>query len=105
MAALTCSINGPSRNAATITGTGGRIDLPPEFYQPRSFELHRTCREPEVVEFPFAGRGYQYEAQEVQRCLNLGLLESPLMPQDTTLEMISLLDTVRDQIGVAYPVS
>jgi predicted dehydrogenase len=103
VATLTCSINGPFRNAATITGTRGRIELPPEFYAPQSFELHRTGRQPEVVSVPFGGRGYQYEADEVQRCLNAGLPESPLMPQDTTLEMMSLMDTVRNEIGVVYP--
>jgi len=103
VAALTCSINGPSRNAATITGTMGRIDLPSGFFAPRSFELHRTGREAELVEFPFPGHGYQYEAAEVQRCLNSGLLESPLMPQATTLELMSLMDAVRNEIGVTYP--
>jgi predicted dehydrogenase len=105
VAALTCSINGPSRNAATITGTRGRIDLPPEFYMPQLFELHRAGHEPEVVEFPFGGRGYQFEAAEVQRCLNAGLQESPLMPQTTTLEMMSLMDAVRNEIGVVYPLT
>jgi predicted dehydrogenase len=105
LAALTCSINGASRNAASITGTRGRIDLPPLFFVPRSFELHRYGHEPEVQEFPFDGNGYQYEAAEVQRCLRAGLLESPLMPQTTTLEIMNLMDTVRDEIGVTYPPS
>jgi predicted dehydrogenase len=104
VAALTCSINGASRNAATITGTLGRIDLPPEFYMPRSFELRRVRHEPEVVDLPFDGTGYQYEAEEVQRCLRAGLLESPLMPHHTTLEVMSLMDAIRDEIGVVYPV-
>jgi predicted dehydrogenase len=102
IAALTCSINGPSRTAATITGTGGRIDLPPGFFAPRSFELHRTGHEPEVVEFDFGGNGYQFEAEEVQRCLGAGLLESQLVPHDTTLEIMSLMDAIRDEIGVIY---
>ena len=103
VAALTCSINGPSRNAATITGTRGRIDIPSGFLVPQSFELHRIGHEPEVVELPFGGRGYQYEAEEVQRCLAAGELESPLMPQTTTLEMMSLMDGIRNEIGVVYP--
>jgi predicted dehydrogenase len=103
VAALTCSINGPSRNAATITGTLGRIDLPPEFYAPQSFELRRTGHEPETVALPFGGRGYQFEAAEVQRCLRAGLQESPLMPQTTTLELMSLMDAIRDEVGVTYP--
>ncbi|GGQ42561.1 Gfo/Idh/MocA family protein [Couchioplanes azureus] len=101
VAALTCSIAGASRNAATITGTHGRIDLPEGFYAPRSFVLHRE--DTETFGFPFEGNGYQYEAAEVQRCLAEGLLESPLVPHTATLEVMTLLDTVRAEIGVVYP--
>jgi len=102
VAALTCGLVGATRNSASITGTRGRIDLPPGFFAPQSFTLHRTDTA-EVFESPFEGRGYQFEAEEVQRCLLSGALESPLMPHDTTLEVMALMDTVRDEIGVVYP--
>ncbi|MGK5679495.1 Gfo/Idh/MocA family protein [Actinoplanes sp. URMC 104] len=102
VAALTCSINGESRNNATITGTDGRIELPEGFFVPRSFVLRRPGREPETFEFDFPGSGYQFEAAEVQRCVLAGELESPLMPHATTLEVMTLLDTIREEIGVAY---
>ncbi len=102
VAALTCSINGGSRNAASITGTEGRIDLPVGFFVPREFTVHRPDRDPETFEFPFAGSGYQFEAAEVQRCLLAGERESPLMPHAATLEVMTLLDTIRDEIGVVY---
>ncbi|MCA2213648.1 Gfo/Idh/MocA family protein [Jidongwangia harbinensis] len=101
VAALTCSLVGATGNVATITGTTGRIQLPPDFYMPRTFTLHRGS-EAEVFDLDFPGRGYQFEAAEVQRCLAAGELESPLMPQDTTLEIMGLLDDVREQIGVRY---
>ncbi|GAB1694749.1 Gfo/Idh/MocA family protein [Krasilnikovia sp. M28-CT-15] len=101
VAALTCGIGGATRNAASITGTLGRIDLPPEFYVPQSFVVHRDGRA-ETFEVPFPGHGYQFEAAEVQRCLAAGELESPLVPQAATLEIMSTLDTVRAQIGVSY---
>ncbi|GIM93568.1 Gfo/Idh/MocA family protein [Paractinoplanes toevensis] len=100
--ALTCSINGESRNAASITGTDGRIDLPPGFFMPRSFVLNRAGHDPETVEVPFEGNGYQFEAAEVQRCILAGELESPLMSHATTLELMGLLDTIRADIGVVY---
>ncbi|MEU4239230.1 Gfo/Idh/MocA family oxidoreductase [Actinoplanes sp. NPDC026619] len=102
IAALTCSINGESRNAASITGTDGRIDLPPGFFVPRTFVLNRPGHDPETFDFPFEGNGYQFEAAEVQRCILAGELESPLVPHATTLEIMGLLDTIRDEIGVAY---
>jgi predicted dehydrogenase len=104
VAALTCSINGLTRNAASITGTEGRIDLPPYFYMPRAYTLTRSGAEPESVEFPFEGRGYQFEAAEVMRCLAAGEVESPLMPQEATLEIMNLMDTIRAEVGVSYPV-
>ncbi|HEV7961634.1 MAG TPA: Gfo/Idh/MocA family oxidoreductase [Actinoplanes sp.] len=102
MAALTCGLVGATRNAASITGTRGRIDLPPVFFAPQSFTLHRADTA-EVFEFPFEGRGYQFEAEEVQRCLRSGAPESPLMPHETTLEVMALMDTVRNEVGVVYP--
>ncbi|WP_229067867.1 Gfo/Idh/MocA family protein [Actinoplanes sp. DH11] len=102
VAALTCSINGASRNAASITGTDGRIDLPSGFFVPRSFVLNRPDRETETFEFPFEGSGYQFEAAEAQRCFLAGELESPLVSHETTLEVMGLLDALREQIGVFY---
>lgn len=102
VAALTCSLVGETRNAASITGTLGRIDLPQGFFVPRSFILHRAGAQPEEISFPFPGRGYQYEAEEVQRCLAEGLLESPLMPHSTTLDIMKLMDAIRAEIGVVY---
>ncbi|MEV6297924.1 Gfo/Idh/MocA family oxidoreductase [Actinoplanes sp. NPDC051861] len=102
VAALTCSINGNSRNGASITGTDGRIDVPPTFMVPRSITLSRPGRDPELIETPFEGSGYQFEAAEVQRCILAGELESPLLTHETTLEVMALLDALREQIGVSY---
>jgi predicted dehydrogenase len=101
VAALTCGLVGGTGNAATITGTTGRVQLPKGFFEARTFTLHRGA-EAEVFDMDFPGRGYQFEAEEVQRCLAAGLLESPLVPQATTLEMMGLLDRIRAQIGVRY---
>ncbi|UQU65358.1 Gfo/Idh/MocA family oxidoreductase [Couchioplanes caeruleus] len=104
VAALTCSISGASRNAASITGTLGRIDLPEGFFMPQSFVVHRDGRA-ETVEMPFEGRGYQFEAIEVQRCLAAGLPESPLVPHMATLDVMTMMDTIRAEVGVDYGTS
>ncbi|GLY96937.1 Gfo/Idh/MocA family oxidoreductase [Actinoplanes sp. NBRC 103695] len=101
VAALTCSIDGPSRNGATITGETGRIEIADSFWAPRGFTVTRGDRT-EDHKRDYDGLGYRFEAAEVQRCLDAGLLESPLVPIGTTLEVMTLLDMVREQIGVAY---
>ncbi|MER7458934.1 Gfo/Idh/MocA family oxidoreductase [Micromonospora sp. NPDC126480] len=102
VATLSCGIVGATALTASITGTGGRIDLPEPFYRPGSATLHRPGAEPEVLTTELVGNGYQYEAVEVQRCLAEGRLESRLVPHSATLEVMALLDGIRAQIGVEY---
>ncbi|MDG4761729.1 Gfo/Idh/MocA family oxidoreductase [Micromonospora sp. WMMD710] len=102
LAALSCGMVGATELSASITGSTGRIDLPEPFFRPGSLTLHRAGAEPETIVAEEAGNGYQYEAIEVQRCLTAGLTESPLVPHATTLEVMALLDAVREQIGVRY---
>ena len=101
VAALTCSINGASANGASITGETGRIDIVDGFWAPRGFTVTRGA-EVEHRQRDYDGLGYRFEAAEVQRCLDAGLRESPLVPITTTLEVMTLLDMVREQIGVSY---
>lgn len=103
IAALTCGITGATRNAASITGSDGRIDLPGPFHCPKRFTLHRRGADPEEIHAPFEGWGYHLEAAEVGRCLRAGLVESPLVPHAATLEVLAVLDAARAQLGVSYP--
>ncbi|MBE1486679.1 Gfo/Idh/MocA family protein [Plantactinospora soyae] len=102
VASLSCGMIGATPVAATITGRTGRIDLSPPFYRPTRVTLHRAGGAPELLPVDLAGSGYQHEAAEVQRCLRAGLLESPLVPHAATLEVMALLDDIREQIGVTY---
>lgn len=102
VATLSCGIIGASPVVAAVTGTTGRIELPAPFFRPGHLTLYRNDAEPEQIPGEARGSGYQYEAAEVQRCLAAGLLESPLVPHAVTLEVMGLLDTVREQIGVSY---
>jgi predicted dehydrogenase len=102
LACLTCSLLGDSPRTASVTGTGGRIELPRDFYRPTSFVLVRGDNEPERIETPVHGWGYHFEAAEVHRCLRDGLTESPVAPLSDTLAVMAILDAVCTQIGVSY---
>ncbi|NYI06487.1 Gfo/Idh/MocA family protein [Allostreptomyces psammosilenae] len=104
MAVLACSINADMPALATVSGTGGRIELPHGFFHPDGFVLHRAGREPERIEVPQGpGNGYAHEAVEVMRCLRAGERESPLVPLEGSLAVMRTLDAVRERIGVRYP--
>ncbi|MEU5548384.1 MULTISPECIES: Gfo/Idh/MocA family protein [unclassified Micromonospora] len=102
VATLSCGMVGATGLTASIVGTTGRIELPDPFFRPDGFTLHRADEPAETITAELVGNGYQYEAIEVQRCLTEGLTESPLVPHSATLEIMTLLDDVRAQIGVSY---
>lgn len=102
VATLTCGLVGATPVTATITGTLGRIELADPFFRPGTVTVLRGGADPEVLAADLVGGGYQYEAAEAQRCLRAGLRESPLVPHSATIEVMSLLDTIRAEIGVSY---
>ncbi len=59
--------------------------------------------EEEHIDLPLEGNGYNYEAAEVGRCLRAGLKESDVMPLDETLALMELMDSIRAQWGLSYP--
>lgn len=105
LATLACGIAGGTVPSATVVGRRGRVEFPPPFFRPARATLHRAGADPEVVSVRLGGHGYLPQAAEVHRCLRAGLIESPLVPHAATLEVMSLLDEIRAQIGVAYPVA
>ena len=91
-AVLTCTLRAKSPTRAAIVGTEGRIELEGDFYAPGAFEVW-SRGELQRVEIPHEG-GLRYEADEVARCLEEGLLESPLMPLDETVAIMRTMDAV-----------
>lgn len=47
--------------------------------------------------------GLRYQAIEVRRCLEAGLLESPLLTHADSKHIASIEDELRRQVGCQYP--
>ena len=101
VATLHCGAVGVSGMRGSIVGSTGRIEVPGPFFRPNGFLLVRG-EQVEEFDVPFRGNGMSHEAEEVMRCLRAGLLDSPLIPQAETVEIMGVLDAVRAQIGVTY---
>jgi predicted dehydrogenase len=102
-AVLTTSLAAASDNPAAIYGTEARLEVDGWFYVPTSFRVvARDGTELERFDGTGPGRGMQFEAAEVNRCLRAGLTESPLLPLDETIAIMDTLDEVRRQIGLDY---
>ncbi len=103
LSSLYCSIRVGSEVEAVLMGTKGRIRLHPWWISPTTLTLSRDGQEHLILEMPYEGNGYQFEATEVIECLRSGKLESDLMPLDETLSIARTLDSIRTQIGLRYP--
>ncbi len=84
-AVLTCTMEAVSPVSSAIVGTDARIEIDRTWYAPTTFRL--ITSDGEVTEYDefWQGRGMQYEAAEVGRCLREGLLESPVLPLDESV--------------------
>jgi predicted dehydrogenase len=102
VATLQAGMVGETSQRAVITGRSGRIEIDRQFWRPHAFTLVRADGTSEQVEVTLRGNGMGYEAEEVMRCLREGRAESDLIPLDTTLAVMSTLDTALQQIGVRY---
>lgn len=105
-ATLHTTIKSATGIRAVVAGTKGRIEVERSFYAPSSFTIYgndgsvRTF-EPYPFEEGYVGLGEQ--AVEVARCLEAGLIESPMRPLATTLEVMELMDSIRERVGLRYP--
>ena len=103
LAVLSTAIRLETVQEAIIMGTTGRIRIHSPWWRPAALTISRESQSDEIMEFPFAGNGYQLEAAEVMRCLRAGELESRVMPLDETLSIMRTLDALRAQWGLRYP--
>ena len=102
-ASLFSTLNTQTDTTCTIYGSKGKLFLHGRFHETKGLTLTIEGQEPQVFEMERLGHGYSYEAQEVQRCLKLGKIESDKLPLQFSLELMELLCEIRQQIGLVYP--
>ena len=86
-----------------INGTEGYIRVDnincPELVEVyRNYELVARYEKPEDMV-----NGYEYQVMETRRCIEAGLLESPMMPHEETLSIMKQMDALRKEWGVVFP--
>lgn len=102
-ASLSAGFSGYFEDEIVLLGSEGKIRIP----RFRGWRMDQLLLErgdkSESFHLPLHGSGYGYQAIEVIRCLEAGLLESPIMPLDESLTIMGTLDDLRAQWGMAFP--
>jgi predicted dehydrogenase len=87
---------------ARISGADGQIYIHKTWHSPEGYTLVKGADE-QVFDLPTKGNGYTYEIEECHKCLRANQIESELWSHKNSLDLITILDIVRDQVGLVYP--
>jgi predicted dehydrogenase len=102
IAQLHSTIRADTKTEAFIYGSEGVIHIHSRWHEPSSMSLLLPGERPQDFFFDYPCIGYAYEAEEVMACLAAGKKESDDLPLSFSTDLISLLDEMREKIGLQY---
>ncbi len=103
VAVLYTSMRTNTPQAAVILGDVGSIRIHSPWWVGDALTLQHAFAESEVIRRPYIANGYSHEAIEVASCVRAGKLESDVMPLDESVRIMAIMDEIRAQIGMKYP--
>ncbi len=98
IARLGCTITEERDDEAKIVGTTGSITLCRHFWKPERMIVEIDGKGIEEHLFDIDGNGYNYEAEAVSEALLNGETEHVLMPLKDSVEILKIIDEIREQI-------
>lgn len=101
-ALLSSGFESGSDMIARISGDEGQIYIHKTWHTPEGYTLV-TGEDQQVFDVPIKGIGFTCEIEECHKCLRNNQIESELWLHKNSLDLISILDVVRDQVGLVYP--
>jgi len=102
-ALLKCSLLEDTSNEATIIGSKGRIKIHKNFFIPEKITITDSQNINKTISIEHEGHGYYHEIVEASICYSDKKNESSKMPNNMSLELITILDNIRKEIGIIYP--
>lgn len=101
-ALLSSGFESGSDMMARISGDEGQIYIHKTWHAAEGYTLVKG-EDKQVFDLPVKGIGFTYEIEECHKCLLNNQIESELWTHKNSLDLISILDVVRDQVGLVYP--
>jgi len=102
-AVLTMSIRLDTSCDASITGTSGFIRIPAPWWSSNRIIVNRGGEKESAIYLPIKGNGYNYEAEEFMDLIRKGRSESKVMPLEDSLAVMRIMDRIRAEWGLKYP--
>ena len=106
MAVLFAGVSAPYPKTCMICGAKGYLTVD-YCANPREVKLYLTeenCAAAHEIPLPGQISGYEYEIEACLRALEEGRIECPEMPHSETIRMMELMDAIRAQWNMKYPI-
>ncbi|MDF1516743.1 MAG: Gfo/Idh/MocA family oxidoreductase [Lutibacter sp.] len=100
-AVLFSSFNSNSKREAKISGTLGEIVIDSPWNEASNFSVFKDNIK-EKISLPISGKGFTHQISECNSCLLENRTQSSLWSHQNSIELITLLDAVRKEIGLVY---
>ncbi|WP_405381881.1 Gfo/Idh/MocA family protein [Maribacter sp. LLG6340-A2] len=101
-ALLYSGLNSNSEMKAQIAGSKGSIFIHPRWHETTGYTLE-IDGDSTVNEVGKLGKGYTHEIEEVHSCLQAGKKESSLWSHQNSLDLIEIMDIVRNKTDIVFP--
>lgn len=99
---FTCGLHTTLDNSFTIFGSKGCIKVDAMFWGATKATLCIDGEDARSIELPFRSTGFEYQIEEVMRCIEAGKLQSDIMSWQDTINTMHTMDEIRRQIGLDY---
>ncbi|MFN4146244.1 MAG: Gfo/Idh/MocA family protein [Runella sp.] len=100
---LDCTFMAKTNCEAFVYGEKGTIRIHPRWHESKTVSIEYEDGMTETFSFERNTWGYDYEIKEVNDCLKSKALQSQKWSHEDSLNLIQLLDEVRQVIGLDYP--
>lgn len=102
-AILFTAMDGPSDRTGYVYGSKGYLEVT-NCNNPERLTVYDLSHKP-IKSYPIPQQisGYEYEIEECRRCLTQNLCETPFVSHSVSLDVMAMMDEMRQQMGIVYP--
>ena len=102
LANITAGFASKSDMISKIYGSEGSIMMNSPWHHTDNYHIIKDGKS-ELINHPLHGMGFSYEIEECHQCILAGKTQSDRWSHQNSLDLISIADEIRNQIGLKYP--